>query len=347
LGVAVVIFLWKLLPVVGVLWPLRGRSEWSPYVSLALAVFAVGFLIYVMAGSLQDNETYFVWYGYIALIPVATVTLMALWSELSGEVRRRIVRACLPALILGLAIAGGTLILRADGVLGGARRASWYLWYGGTLALAGGLVVLWSLRLARHLAPSLRSRGARAAVSCALLLAVLGGAESIALAVPDTWRTIRDRQVVQRDSPSHPGITAALYRGLTWVHEHTRDCDILAVNNPQIRPVGATAAKPDSGYFYYSAFAEREFLFESWIMASQGLRREQPYPELAALNGAATSRGLPAAVRELARKGVSYILIDKSHGGDVRESTSVGRLVFSNSALDVYRLTVPVSARDC
>jgi hypothetical protein len=341
LCVAVVMFLWKLLPVAAAVWPLRGRRARSPYVSLALAVFAVGFLLYTMLGSVLDNEAYFVWYGYIALIPVAAVALMVVWGELPGDAQRTIVRACALALTLGLAITGATLLLRANGVLSGARGLSWYLWYGGALALAGGLVVLWSLRFERHLAPRLSSRGARAGALCVLLLAVLGCAESIALAVPDTWRTMLDRQAVPRDSPSHPGMTAALYRGLTWVREHTASCDILAVSTPEVRAAAAAAAKADSGYFYYSAFTEREVFFESWVMASQGQHREQPYPALYALNDEATQRGSPAAVRELARRGVSYILIDKSHGAHARELPSVSRLVFSNSALDVYRLRVP------
>ncbi len=280
LVVAVVMFTWKLLPVAGVLWPPWRRGTWSPYMSLALAVFVVGFLVYVLMGSTLDNETYFVWYGYIALIPVATATLMALWSE---------------------------------------RRAIW----------------------------GISSRSVRAVALGVLLLVGLGCVESIALAVPDAWKTVMDTQTVPRDSPGHPGITAALYRGLTWVREHTNSCAILAVNTPEIRPAGALTAKADSGYFYYSAFAEREVFFESWIMASQGLHRAQPYPALFALNNEATRRANPVAVRALARRGVSYILIDRSHGRDVREPSSVSRLVFADSALDVYRLTVPVSAHGC
>jgi hypothetical protein len=285
LGAAAVIVLWKLLPAAAAVWPVWRRGAWSPYASLALALFVVGFTVYVMMGSPGDNENYFIWYGYIALIPLGAVSLMAVWSDVSTGVRRAIGR--------------------------------------------------------------LPSRGARVAVCGALLLGVLGGAESIALAVPDTWKTLLDRQTVPRDSPSEPGMTAALYRGLIWVRDHTPSCAILAVNTPEIRPAGATTATADSGYFYYSAFTEREVFFESWIMTIQGQHGEQPYPGLYALNRAATLRGSPAAVRELARRGVSYILSDTSHGGDVRESSSVGRLVFANSALDVYRLTVPVSNHNC
>jgi hypothetical protein len=114
-----------------------------------------------------------------------------------------------------------------------------------------------------------------------------------------------------------------------------------------VRTAGSTGGAVDPGYFYYSAFTERRVLFESWIVASQG-GGEQPYPALYALNSAATLHADPAAVRELARMGVTYILIDKTHGGGgVREPANVSRLVFSNGALDVYRITVPVDPRSC
>ncbi len=281
----VVIVLWKLVPAAAAVWPVWRRGAWSPYASLAVALFVVGFTVYVLMGSPADNENYFIWYGYIALIPLAAVSLTLVWSDVSGGVRRALGR--------------------------------------------------------------LPSRGARVVVCGVLLLGALGCVESIALAVPDTWKTLLDRQSVPRDSPSEPGMTAALYRGLSWVRDHTSSCAILAVNTPEIGLVDATAATPDSAYFYYSAFTEREVFFESWVMTIQGQHGEQPYPGLYALNRAATVRGNPAAVRELARRGVSYILSDKTHGAPARELPSVGLLVFANSALDVYRLTVPVGHHGC
>jgi hypothetical protein len=346
-GVTVVIFLWKLLPVAGAIWPLWRRDALSPYVGLALAVFAVGFVVYVLVGSTNDNETYFIWYGYIAVIPFVTPSLMASWSELPRDAQRAIVRACTAVLVVGLAIAGATQILSTNGVLAGERSASRYLWYGCTLILVGGMVALVGLGLERRLAPGTLSRRARATVCVLLLLGMLGCAQSIVLAVPQTWSTLLDRQMVPRDSPSHPGMTATLYRGLVWVREHTGRCDILAVNSHDVRTAGTTAGRIDSEYFYYSAFTERQVLLESWIATPEGQHGKQPYPALYALNSAATLRVDPTAVRALARRGVSYILIDKTHGGRVREPVSVSRLVFSDSALDVYHLTIPVSPHGC
>lgn len=263
-GAAVVMFAWKLLPVGGVLWPLWRRGAWSPFMSLALAIFVVSFAVFVLMGSPADNETYFIWYGYLALIPIAAVTSITLWSEIPRGARRAIARVCVVVVILGTAIAAA-----------------------------------------------------------------------------------RYTRTVPRDSPSHPGLTAALYRGLVWVREHTGSCDVLAVNTHNVVTAGSKSPRVDSEYFYYSAFAERRVLLESWILTIQGQHGEQPYPALYALNSEATAHGRPAAVRALARRGASYILIDKSHGGHVREPASVSRLVFANSALDVYRITTPVTPHGC
>jgi hypothetical protein len=289
-GVAVVMLLWKLLPVAGALWPLRRRGAWTPFVSLAVAVFAAGFIVYVLMGSPAGNESYFIWYGYIGLIPVAVASLMAVWGGIPAYARRTLLRVCAVVLAVGLTSAGATQILTAQRTLAGGRTAFWYLWYGGTLALAGGLVVLWGLRLERRLAAWTSPRGARVLAYGALQLGILGCAQALVLAVPQAWRTLLDRQAVPLNTADHPGLTAALYRGLVWVRDHTNACDVLAVNPHNARPAGATSVTVDSGYFYYSAFTERSVILESWVLTIQGQHGEQPYPALYALNSEATLR---------------------------------------------------------
>ncbi len=339
---AVVIALWKILPVAGPLWWLRSRNEWSSYWDFALAIFVVGFTVYVIMGSPAGNESYFIWYGYIGLIPLTTVTTMTLWRGLPSDLHARSVRVGVLALILGLVVVGSTQILSASGELVGARRAAWY---GVMLVPVCALLVVWGLRFARGLPAWRGLRDPRALVLCLFFLCVLGCSDSLVLALPDAWRTALDRHSILRDSPSQPGLTAALYSGLLWVRSHTNRCDILAVSPPMIRSAAGETA--DSGYFDYSAFTEREVFFESWVMTIQGQHGEQPYPATYALNDAATRQGDQAALRELAHGGVSYILIDKIHGADARGPGSMGRLVFSNSALDVYRMTAPVGTHSC
>ncbi len=203
LGASAVIVLWKLLPAVAAVWLVWRRGAWSPYASLAVALFVVGFTVYVMMGSPGDNENYFIWYGYIALIPLAAVSLMLVWSDVSKGVRRALGR--LPA------------------------------------------------------------RGARVVVYGVLLLGVLGCAQSVALAVPDTWKTLLDRQTVPRDSPSEPGMTAALYRGLSWVRGHTPSCAILAVSTPQIRPAADGATANPCVFLLLGVHRTAGAVFEGWI----------------------------------------------------------------------------------
>jgi hypothetical protein len=205
--------------------------------------------------------------------------------------------------------------------------------------LVAGVVIFIALRLNGHYAPLISSRLARVAACCIPLLTVLGLVRPIAYAAIRTKATILHQRTAPTDSALAYGMTAALYRGLIWVRSHTRPCDVLAVNNHS----GGGDARVRSGYAYYSAFAERRVFLESWAYTPSGVFGVEPFPGRLALNNSATLRGNPAALRKLGREGVSYVLIDKTHGGGAREPPSVSRLVFSNSALDVYHLLVKAS----
>jgi hypothetical protein len=91
-------------------------------------------------------------------------------------------------------------------------------------------------------------------------------------------------------------------------------------------------------YFYYSAFTERRVFLESWRYTAGGQYGGLPYPWRFALNQRAVAQANPEALRELAARGVSYVLVDHTHTGGPTLPPSASALVFSNSALDVYRL---------
>jgi hypothetical protein len=143
-----------------------------------------------------------------------------------------------------------------------------------------------------------------------------------------------DQPWAVEDSRSTYGINVPLYQGLEWVRVHTRTCDVLAVNNHYDGP----SSKDESAYYDYGAFTERRVFLGSWAATPGGIVGPDPFPKKLTLNESAVVEGDPTALRSLARDGVSYVLVDKTHGGGAREPPSVSRLVFSNSALDVYRL---------
>jgi hypothetical protein len=332
------------LPGLGALWILRTRSQNAPFIAFSIAVFAVSASAYILLEAAADGQLAFMDYGSLAIMPVAAVGLMRLWHDTPQAVRGQIARACLLILILGLMLAASTqLLIVTGGDFGWNKIADvgwvWMIWYIIAYGLAAGTIAFLCMKLERQYAPVIRSRAIRI-LACAIpLVLTLGLVKSLGVPVTEVWDAILDKQVAV-DSSEHRGLTAALYRGLLWVRDHTSRCDILAVNNHS-----TSAQEIDSKYFYYSAFTERSVYLESWAYTSAGVYGGQPFPKRFALNNRAVLRGEPEALRELAQQGVGYILIDKLHGRGGAEPANVSRLVFDNSALDVYRLTIPIASQ--
>jgi hypothetical protein len=163
--------------------------------------------------------------------------------------------------------------------------------------------------------------------------------KSLGLAVADLKSAVH-QNAAYIDSESHRGMTAALYQGLIWVRDHTKPCDVLAVNNHYV-----SASMRDSRYFYYSAFTERRVFLESWDYTQNEDSGRQPFAARLALNDLATLRGESTALGRLAHDGIGFVLIDKTHGGGAHELPNAARLIFRNSAVDVYRLMVSHDSR--
>jgi hypothetical protein len=327
IGVAIVWIVCLSAPALGVLWLLLRRAALLPFEVFCLAVFVTGLAGYLIIGAPPSGgEFYFRYMGYFAIVPVAAGGWADLWSNTPRNARRTLIRACVGVLALGFVIAGGSVLLTLT-------RQTEHLWYLTMYGLFAVVVVLLALGLNGHYASVIPTRRGRVLACCIPLIGVLslvgtaGYTELLA-------RTTILHQKVGRDSPTEYGMTAALYRGLIWVRKHTRVCDVLAVNIHSASP----PSDPPNGYEYFSAFAERRALYESWLDTPSGVFGKRPFPARLALNDSAVIHGNPAALEELAREGVSYVLVDKNHIGGAPEPPSVSRLVFSNSALDVYRL---------
>jgi hypothetical protein len=322
----VVLAVLALAPLLGAGWLLWRERGVPDRLALLLAVFVVGMGGYVLLGAPGGVEGVFFVYGYVALVPAAALGLVRLWSETPPAVRRGLLRSGAGLLALGVVVAG----ISGSVALTGFARDAWLAASYGAVAGATAWAV-W--RLQRGWRPLLSSRWARMVACCIPLLCALALVKPVALAGSGAWKTVVGKPTSAKDTASEYGMTAALYTGLLWVREHTTPCDVLAVNN-----VWAEASKKWSAYFYYPAFAERRVWLESWHYTAGGQTGALPYPGRYALNQSAVQRGNPEALRELARKGVKYVLIDNTHGGGAAEPAGVSTLVYSSPALEVYKL---------
>ncbi len=338
-GVASILIILLSAPVLGLAWLLLQRSALSSFEIFCLAVFLAGLAGYAAIGGPVSTggdsvaaEFYFRYIGYFAIVPVAAGGWAELWSNTPKDARRTMASACGGVLLLGMVIAGGSRLIALT-------QRTEHPWYLAMYGLVGVVVILLAMRLSGHYTSVISSRGGRVLACCIPMVGVLGLLRPAAYTAVKVKATILHEMTAPRDSPSAYGMTAALYRGLIWVRTHTRVCDVLAVNNHT-----GTRLGPPSPYVYYSAFAERRVFMENWIYTPSGVLGRQPFPKRLALNDSAVIRGNPIALKELAREGVSYVLVDRAHGSGAPEPPSVSRLVFSNSALDVYRLVGGVGA---
>lgn len=333
------------VPLLGAPWLLRERDQNMAFALFCAAVFVVSTGAYLILAAPRDSGLDFMLYGYVAMVPMAALGLTRLWASTPAAARQAIIWACVAMLALGLVVAGSSELLTEAKVLAraalipgseallGPKRLAWGIWYVLAYALVAGTIVLASLKLEWHLAPVIRSRASRRFACCVPMVVTLGLVEPLGIAGPEVWKTVAHRRRVVEDSRQDQGMSAALYSGLIWVRNHTASCDVLAVNNHYL-----SVSDRDSRYFYYSALAERRVFLESWAYPARWPGEPQPYPARLALNEAAVARGSQAALRELQRHGVSYVLIDKIHGRGAPEPADVSRLVFANRALDVYKL---------
>jgi hypothetical protein len=327
-----VLALAPLLGAVWAVWQERGANERT---ALLLATFAVGIGCYVLLGAPGGVEGVFFVYGYIALLPVAALGLIELWQRTPTAVRAMLIRSCAAVLAIGLLAA----TLSASLPFTGTTRDAWLVAaYAGT-AVAAALAV-------RRLQPRYRaifSARSTCLVACCLpLLTTLALVKPLTLTGSGAWKTLVGKPIAAADTGVEYGMTAQLYHGLLWVRAHTTPCDVLAVNNHY-----DNAKHEESVYFYYSAFTERRVFLESWRYTAGGQTGGLPYPWRYQLNERAVTHGEPQALRELARIGVKYVLVDKTHAGGASEPASVSTLVYASPVLDVYRLHPVGPPRGC
>lgn len=131
---------------------------------------------------------------------------------------------------------------------------------------------------------------------------------------------------------------------MEWIRDNLPQDAVLAVSND--RTPKTVRLGPSDGD--YPAFSERRTLREQWAYTAKANElgqidvaalRVDPFPERTALERAVYGRADPSALREMQDKyGVTHIVVSKKDGAVNPRLYSLGRLVFSNGAIDVIEL---------
>jgi hypothetical protein len=316
-----------MLALVGLAWALRRPTRLDETRAWLLALLLTSVGAFFLLDHPGVGQAYFLWYGFAAGVILSAGGLVEAFGSargLSSRLRVAVaVGACVVAVLLLIDIRSG------GSRLGPTVQA---------LLLFAGVCLLVCFALGRVRTPP--GGVAVLAVAGGILLAgAIDGPLSLFPEAIKRWAD-PDRLVYDQESPpTRLGITRELVSGLRWVRDNTPDDAVLAVNNHY-----SDQTTRDARYFYYSALAERRVFIEAWgytnranqIGLAQVRNGTVPYPRRLALNDAALA-GDRRALSRLADKGIDYALVDKVHGALPRRP--LGRLVFSNPALDVYELS--------
>jgi hypothetical protein len=320
-----------LVPLAGVVVVLARRRV-SPVQAYLLSLFVGGFAGFCLADAPGGilPELWFLTYAHAAGVLLAGWGVLAAWHL--GDRDPALRTKCL--LVVGIVVVAFGLW---SGVVNEpfsweARSDRVYL----AFLAVGILIVADAWARGRRL-----GMARRAAAITALALVVGGGALDAPLSLSGNVRSIvSERPAYPRDTPSSRGMTKPLFNGLRWVRAHTPANAVLAVNNHYV----ATNAPR---YLYYSAFAERRVFLESWwytmpalaLGTPRLLKGAQPFPARWELNQRVFEKADSEAASALhQRYGVTYLLVDHTHGPASPDVSKLGTLVHSNSALSVYAL---------
>jgi hypothetical protein len=148
--------------------------------------------------------------------------------------------------------------------------------------------------------------------------------------------------------PTSPaGLRPREVRGMEWIRDNLPQNAILAVSND--RTPKTVRLGPSDGD--YPAFTERRTLREEWAFTAKANElgqidvaalRVDPFPERTMLERAVYGRADRTALREMEeRYGVTHIVVSKKDGPVTPRLYSLGRVVFSNGAIDVIQLPPP------
>ncbi len=318
-----------LAPLAGILILVGRRFE--PAQRLLLSLFVVAFGIFNLIDVPGVGQLYFLHYGFAAGVVLSAwgvVRAFAWLSARSPVLTRSVLLITLISTVVLLVLILNTVHAHT---LGREVAAGYALF-----ALLAGVAVLVGWLVGRNLGWT------GGTVVIATLALALGAAGLDApLHLWDQGRAVLQGAArYTPDTDTSRGLTPALLTGLRWIRSHTPATAVLAVNNHYSDP-----STYDSKYLYYSAFAERRVFLESWHYTDEGVaaaRRSetiQPFPGRWRLNQAVFLHADRRAAEQLhARYGVDVLVVDRVHEHNALDLSPVGRLVFSNPAVEIYWL---------
>ena len=321
-------------PLLGLIWVLRRpRPPLETSAVLSLSLLAVGAVAFFF---LQDEfleQTYFTLFGLTAVFPLAASGLVRLadsWVTRPGLNWPRFALFALgwveAAIVLGLLadrLVTRGHYLRADALL-----------YVSVVVAIGALALAAILFRGR-----LRALFGTFAAMAVLLTAALDTPLDV---IPHTIRFLDAGAPLY--GTSETGLRPRELTAMDWIRDHVDQDAVLAVSNdrtPKTRALGPS----DNDY---PAFTEHRTFREGWAFTAKaneiGERKVapghvDPFPDRTALERAVFVHGDPGALRTMVeRYGVTDIVVSKKDGKVSPRVYRLGRLIYSNPAVDVIEV---------
>jgi hypothetical protein len=321
-------------PLIGLALWLRGRPlrslDAGPVLLISLLVVGIGAFLFLYDEYLE--QTYFTLFGLIAALPLAAAGLIEFYERRVAALGWR--RLLAFAIAATAALVVGALLADRLAVQGHTIQADAALYV--PLAIAIGALALGAALLrgrARLWAGAL-------AVGTVLLAGVLDSPLDV---IPHTVRQLDNGAPLY--TASRAGLRPRELEGMEWIRDHVPDDAVLSVSNdrtPHTFRLGPT----DSDF---TAFAERRTFREGWSYTPRanaiGQRdvaagRKDPFPKRTALERNLFEHGDARAARIMERRfGVDYVVVSRKDGAVNPAVYRLGRVVYSNPAVDVIELS--------
>ena len=328
--------------------PLLGLALWlrrrpirslEPSAALAVSLLLAGAGAFFFLYDEYIEQTYFTLFGLIAVLPFSAAGLAEFARERREAGAGGLNRLALALFAVFWVAVLSYLAVRADHLIGARHysRAD-LLAYGPALV---GIALLAAAALV------FRSRLREAAASLAVLAVLLTAALDTPLdTVPWTIRYVEAGVPIYPTSPA--GLRRGTFAGMEWIRDHVPEDGVLAVSNERTRRTRYLG--PSDGV--YPALTEHRTFREAWnytARANELGQREvarghrDPFPERTALERAVFARGDRESLRTMVdRYGVTDIVVSTKDGAVNRRLYRLGRLIYSNGAIDVIDVTGPI-----